>query len=271
MIMKIHHIPYALCVLLLVLLLAGCGVKTTTRIDSALTLDTASFTAPVSHAPSANDNGTRDLDFMKVDDPWEPMNRSIYRFNAGFDEYVFLPGVAVYEAVLPDPVEKGIHNFIQNANELPILVNCLLQGKIEKSAITLSRFLVNSTVGLGGVMDVASKNKNYPRQKEDVGQTLGTWGFGNGPYFVMPILGPSNVRDTIGFGGDFVLLLYQMRYFYDLVGIEETTTVAIAELLVRGLDLRAHQPFRYYGTGSPFEYEMVRFIYTKKRELDISR
>lgn len=264
-----RHIVSLCALLLLTLSAAGCGVKAVTYEDPALMLANPGFTAPVSRELDVN--ATHDIEFMEVDDPWEPMNRSLYRFNAGFDEYVFLPGVAAYEAVLPDPVEEGIHNFIQNANELPTLLNCLLQGKMKKGAITLSRFLVNSTVGIGGLMDLASKNENYPLQKEDVGQTLGVWGVGNGPYFVCPIMGPSNLRDTVGMGGDFLLLLYQMRYFYDLAGIENTTAVAITELLLRALDLRAHEPFRYYGTGSPFEYEMVRFIYTKKRELEISR
>lgn len=257
--------------LALLLMLCACGAATSVRIDPALTLEKPGFKAPVSRAPSLDSNATKPLQFMEVYDPWEPMNRSIYEFNAGFDKYVMLPATGAYEAVLPDPVLEGVSNVIQNANELPTLVNCLLQGKFEKSAITLTRFIINSTFGLLGVIDLASDSEDLPLQKEDVGQTLGVWGFGNGPYFVMPILGPSNVRDTVGFGGDLLLLFLEMHYSYQLLGIEETQSVAIAELLIRGLNKRANEPFRYHGTGSPFEYEMIRFIYTKKRELDISQ
>ena len=118
-------------------------------------------------------------------------------------------------------------------------------------------------------MDLASENPNYALQKEDFGQTLGVWGFGDGPYFVMPIFGPSNVRDTVGFGGDFMLVLIQMKHMYRLLGVNNPQTVGYAELAIRALNRRSNTAFRYHETGSPFEYEMIRFIYTKKRELDI--
>jgi len=251
---------------------AACGVATTTRIDPALTLESTGFQAPVSHAPDPDKPETmRDIEFMEVYDPWEPMNRSFYDFNAGFDSYVFLPATTVYETVFPSPVRKGVSNFVQNANEVPTFVNCFLQGKIEKGAVTFSRFFINSTFGVFGFMDLASNNKSLKLQKEDVGQTLGAWGVGNGPYFVMPILGPSNVRDTVGFGGDLLLVLMQMKYAYRILGVKNTRTVAITELLIRAINKRSNEPFRYHSTGSPYEYEMVRFIYTKRRELDIER
>nr|WP_321512906.1 VacJ family lipoprotein [uncultured Pseudodesulfovibrio sp.] len=256
------------CILVfsLLSLLGACGAATTTHVDPALTLPVSKFQTTANHWPKASQHG---LNFMEVNDPWEPLNRHLYDFNAGFDEYFMLPVTSGYEAVLPSPIRSGISNLIQNVNELPTLVNCMLQGKIEKSAITSSRFLINSTFGLAGIMDLASDNPNFTLQKEDFGQTLGVWGFGNGPYFVMPIFGPSNVRDTFGFGGDFMLVLLQMKHTYRLLGVNNPQTVGYAELALRALNRRSNTAFRYHGTGSPFEYEMIRFIYTKKRELDI--
>lgn len=256
------------CILVFALLsfLGACGAATTTHIEPALDLPVSKFQTTANHWPEARQH---DLKFMEVYDPWEPMNRHLYNFNAGFDEHFMLPVTSGYEAVLPSPVRSGVSNFIQNVNELPTLVNCILQGKIEKSAITSSRFLINSTLGIAGIMDLASENPNYALQKEDFGQTLGVWGFGDGPYFVMPIFGPSNVRDTVGFGGDFMLVLIQMKHMYRLLGVNNPQTVGYAELAIRALNRRSNTAFRYHETGSPFEYEMIRFIYTKKRELDI--
>lgn len=272
MINRIHTLLIISVQLSLLLVMGACGVTTTARIDPALTLENPGFQTSVSHAPDPDDTDTiRDIEFMEVYDPWEPMNRSLYNFNAGFDDYVFLPVTNAYETVLPVPVRSGVSNFIQNANEVPTFVNCLLQGRIEKSAITFSRFAINSTFGVLGVMDLASNNEDLQLQKEDVGQTLGRWGVGNGPYFVMPILGPSNLRDTVGFGGDLLLVLYQMKYAYKILGVKNTKTLAITELLIRSINKRSNEPFRYHSTGSPFEYEMIRFIYTKRRELDVER
>ncbi|QGY42018.1 VacJ family lipoprotein [Pseudodesulfovibrio cashew] len=226
------------------------------------------FKAPVKRYGTEGDDS---LDFLKVYDPWEPLNRNIYVFNALFDNYLMLPATRTYEFILPQPVRTGVKNVISNANEVPTLINCLLQGKLTKSAITTSRLLINTTFGLLGVFDPASGAENLQRQDEDVGQTLGVWGMGAGPYFVMPFMGPSNVRDTLGFGGDTLLVYLQMMYVYDKLGVSDFRSVAYTELVVRLLNKRSNIKFTYYETGSPFEYELVRFIYTKKRELDIER
>lgn len=266
---RLPAIGLALAVLLSAL--AGCGASVTRMADPDLTLPPSKFHTEVNRWPDTV--GSSAFAVMDVYDPWEPMNRNLYSFNAGFDDYVFLPATRTYEAVVPPPLRTGVHNFITNANEVRTLLNSLLQGKMKKCGITASRLLINSTFGVLGLWDPASRNPKLKRQEEDFGQTLGVWGFGNGPYFVMPFLGPSNVRDTVGFGGDFMLLWWQMHTFYQTVGIDEakTMTWAITELVLRSLDLRSNTPFRYYKTGSPFEYELVRFIYTKKRELDIQK
>ena len=259
--------PWALLAVLLGL--AGCGASLQTRVAPDLGLEPGDFRTEVNHWPDTC--GSSGFAVLDVYDPWEPLNRNIYEFNAGFDTYVFLPATRAYETVLPSPVRSGVTNVIRNLNEFGVLVNCVLQGKMEKSAITTSRFLINTTFGLGGLMDVASNNPDLQRQSEDFGQTLGFWGVGNGPYFVMPFLGPSNLRDTVGFGGDFLLLWWEMKTLYANLGVDDDWTWTTAELVIRALNLRANTPFRYHETGSPFEYELVRFVYTKKRELDIRK
>ena len=144
-------ITQAALLIALLLLLGACGAATSTMIDPALNLPSTNFQTTVNHWPEVHKSN---IDFMAVYDPWEPMNRHLYSFNAGMDEYFLLPVTTGYETVLPSPVRSGISNFIQNANEIPTLVNCLLQGKMEKSAITTSRFFINSTFGIAGLMDL---------------------------------------------------------------------------------------------------------------------
>jgi len=196
-------------------------------------------------------------------DPLEGMNRTIYRFNYYFDRYIFLPGIAAYQYVTPDPVEKGIHNFFRNLTDISTLINSILQLNLEKTMNTTTRLAVNSTVGLLGFIDVAS---DVPRKDEDFGQTLGYWGVGNGPYLVLPILGPSNLRDGVGYGVDWGIRRELWRRATDLETWQEW-----ARDILWSVDTRAHIAFRYYETGSPFEYDMVRMLYTTKRKLDIER
>ncbi len=138
---------------------------------------------------------------VAVYDPLERFNRSMYNFNTVFDCYVFLPVVSGYEYVTPDMVEAGVSNFFSNLSEIKYLVNNLLQGEFADSGITLGRFVINSTVGVLGVWDPSTKMGLFKRD-EDFGQTLGKWGVGNGPYLVLPIFGPSSLRDAGGLAFD---------------------------------------------------------------------
>jgi phospholipid-binding lipoprotein MlaA len=196
-------------------------------------------------------------------DPLEGVNRTIYRFNYHFDRYIFLPAVATYQYITPDPVEKGIHNFFRNMTDISTLINSILQLSPEKTMQTTARLMINSTVGLLGFIDVAS---DIPRRDEDFGQTLGYWGVGNGPYLVLPILGPSNLRDGIGYGVDLGIRNELWRRATNLETWQEWTRD-----ILWAIDTRAHIGFRYYETGSPFEYEMIRMLYTTMRQLDIER
>jgi phospholipid-binding lipoprotein MlaA len=201
----------------------------------------------------------------EIPDPWEGFNRTMYRFNYRFDKYVFLPAVRVYETVLPDFAEEGIHNFFNNIRDITTLINSILQLSADKTAITTQRLMWNTTVGLFGLFDVASKLE-LSRQQEDFGQTLGHWGVGTGPYLVLPIYGPSNVRDTTGLLTDTVVMST-----IDPLNLDGHPQRQIAYYTLYPLDMRAHIPFRYYETGSPFEYELVRMLYTTKRKMDIEK
>jgi phospholipid-binding lipoprotein MlaA len=201
----------------------------------------------------------------EVYDPWEGFNRSIYRFNYRFDKYVFLPAVNGYKAITPDVAEKGIHNFFNNLKDLVTLINTILQARPDKAAQTLTRIIWNTTLGLAGFIDVATALE-VPRPEEDFGQTLGYWGVGNGPYLVLPIYGPSSLRDGIGLGVDLTLATVIRNQVVDL-----NTWQALAFGGLNAIDTRAHIPFRYYETGSAFEYDMVRWLYATKRELDIEK
>jgi phospholipid-binding lipoprotein MlaA len=136
-------------------------------------------------------------------DPLEPYNRAVYRFNTDFDNAFMRPLAKGYRYVTPEPVNRGITNFFDNIEDVTSFVNNILQFKMSRAGSDLGRIFMNSTVGILGFFDVAT-NAGLPSYKEDFGQTLGYWGVPRGAYFMLPILGPSTLRDTVGVGGDLV-------------------------------------------------------------------
>jgi phospholipid-binding lipoprotein MlaA len=202
---------------------------------------------------------------LDVYDPLEGVNRRVYAFNYYFDKFLYLPVVGVYEFIMPDYVEERVSNFVDNVFEFNNFTNNLLQFKFKKTGITLARIVVNSTVGIGGLWDPAT-GWNMPTWKEDFGQTLGYHGLGHGPFIVLPLLGPSNLRDTTGTVTDSVT--------FTLVGPPAWVDDDDVTLIFNGvaaIDKRHQKKFRYYQTGSPFEYEMVRMIYNTYREMEIAK
>ncbi len=129
-------------------------------------------------------------------DPWEPYNRSMFRFNDAVDNAVLKPVATTYRDVVPKPVRTGVSNFFGNLGDAWSFVNNVLQAKPEAALHSFWRVVINSTMGLGGVLDPATEMR-LQRHREDFGQTLGRWGVPTGPYFVLPILGPSTLRDTV--------------------------------------------------------------------------
>ncbi|MCD8338922.1 MAG: VacJ family lipoprotein [Burkholderiales bacterium] len=130
-------------------------------------------------------------------DPWEPVNRWTFGLNQGFDKVIFRPLAKGYEFIAPEPVRIGIRGIFRNTMEPANAVNSSLQGKVEQGILSLFRLVINSTVGVGGFFDVAAK-VDIPRKETDFGETLRVWGIPNGPYIIIPILGPSTLRDGLG-------------------------------------------------------------------------
>lgn len=136
-----------------------------------------------------------------VYDPFEGFNRGVFAFNNSVDKAVLKPVADGYRAVTNEPVRQGVSNFLTNLNQPVVFANTVLQGKPEAALDTFGRFLVNTTVGIGGIFDPATA-AGVPEYDEDFGQTLGKWGVPPGPYLMAPFFGPTNLRDTIGGGFD---------------------------------------------------------------------
>jgi phospholipid-binding lipoprotein MlaA len=200
---------------------------------------------------------------LEVYDPLEGWNRRVYKFNAQADRYVLLPVVDAYKLTVPRIFRERISDFFTNLKTPIIFANELLQLKFSDALATALRFGANTTFGMFGFLDVATP-MGLPKYQEDFGQTLGFWGVGAGGYLMLPILGPSNYRDATGTGVDVAA-----SSAMDPLGALSLDSARPAFLTVNVVDARYQQPFRYFQTGSPFEYLLVRFAYTKKREIEI--
>lgn len=131
-------------------------------------------------------------------DPYEPFNRAVYRFNDALDVALLKPVATGYAKIVPGPIRTCVSNVFGNLGDLWSAVNSVLQGKGGQGANTVMRFAVNTGFGFGGCIDIASEIDGLQRQREDFGQTLGKWGIASGPYLVLPVFGPSTVRDGLG-------------------------------------------------------------------------
>ena len=200
-----------------------------------------------------------------VYDPAEGTNKYIYKFNAELDAYVLIPIVDAYTYITPEFLRKRVGDFFLNVGEITNFTNAVLQVSPEKAATTLGRFAINTTAGLLGTFDVATEMGLHRRQ-EDFGQTLGVWGADAGPYVVLPFFGPSNVRDTIGTIVDFATLTFVIPH-----RVQNTTAYDVAVYGVQPVDMRYENQFRYFESGTPFEYEIVRYIASHSRELEIEK
>jgi phospholipid-binding lipoprotein MlaA len=132
--------------------------------------------------------------YVEANDPAEPTNRAFFAFNMYLDRYLIKPVATAYRDYLPDRVQDSVEDFLNNLRSPVIFLNDVLQGEGQRAAETFSRFLINSTIGLAGLLDVAPQ----PAHTEDFGQTLAVWGSGEGPYFVLPLFGPAPPRDVVG-------------------------------------------------------------------------
>lgn len=163
------------------------------------------------------------------EDPWEGFNRRIFAFNDVLDRYALKPVATGYRTVTPDPVQTGVGNFFANLGEVRTAINSLLQGKPSNAGLATSRFLINSTVGVGGLLDYATLME-VTADDEDFGQTLAAWGWADSRYLVLPLLGPSTLRDTTGLPAD--MAAYPPTYIDD-----DATRVGLTALNI--VDTRA--------------------------------
>jgi phospholipid-binding lipoprotein MlaA len=204
-------------------------------------------------------------------DPFETLNRHIFEFNDAMDAGVIRPIAVSYRQTVPAPVRTGIRNALNNLGEPVVFANNLLQFRLYDAGHTLMRFYLNSTVGLAGVFDVATP-AGIAQREGDFGQTLYTAGIGDGPFLMLPLLGPSNVRDTIGRGVD---------SFIDPVGLATgqalpataATGAGIGRTVVRGIDLRAEniETLDALRAGSLDYYARLRSVVEQRRNAQLGR
>jgi phospholipid-binding lipoprotein MlaA len=205
---------------------------------------------------------TQDIQAEDANDPFEGGNRVMFDVNQVLDEVLLRPVAVAYRAVLPDFAQDGVRNFMNNLNSPVIFANDVLQGEGDRAGTTLLRFGINSTIGIGGLIDVA-KELDLPYHDEDFGQTLGTWGAGEGPYFYFLVMGPSNVRDFTGFVVD--------RAFDPLTyvnwGDDELEYVPLGRTVLNVIDLRARniETLDEIERASVDYYASIRSLYRQSR------
>jgi phospholipid-binding lipoprotein MlaA len=198
-------------------------------------------------------------------DPFENTNREIFKFNQQVDRMVLVPVAKAYRAALPEPVRDSIHNILRNLDSPVVFANDVLQGRADLASDTLGRFLANSTLGVGGMFDVATA-AHVPYHSNDLGITFAVWGVGEGPYLMLPILGPSDVRDAIGEAGD---------SYGDPANIVATNNhllwATFARVGVQGVDARARniETLNDIERTSLDYYATIRSLYRQRRAAEI--
>lgn len=193
------------------------------------------------------------------DDPWENWNRGVYKFNKAVDK-VAKPIAKGYKFVTPDVVESGISNIFDNLGDIPNMLNNLFQGNFLDSLSDLGRFAINSTVGLAGIWDPASK-MGLEKHDEDFGQTLGAWGVAPGPYVMLPFLGPSTFRDTIAIPAD-----SEMDLINQIDHIRTRNQIKFLQLVERRADLLT---FEQQLKDAIDEYAFIRDVYLQNRQFKV--
>ncbi|MGZ8214965.1 MAG: MlaA family lipoprotein [Methylosarcina sp.] len=200
----------------------------------------------------------------KQADSLEGWNRGTYSFNDTLDKAVVKPIAKGYRKVTPQPVNDSISNFFSNINDIGITVNDLLQLKLLQGGMDLSRFLINTTVGVGGLFDVAKKI-NLPKHNEDFGQTLGFWGVPSGTYLVLPFFGPSSPRDTVGLVGDALLNpLTYVSVFGGAAANIATTGSKVLEVTDTRSDILSSE--KVLDEAAVDRYDFIKNAYMQQRE-----
>ncbi|MCB6183673.1 VacJ family lipoprotein [Leeia sp. TBRC 13508] len=194
-------------------------------------------------------------------DPLEPINRQVYRFNSGVDALVLRPLASGYAKITPSPIKTGIHNFFSNIDDVLVGGNNFLQGNAKNGFSDVARIVVNTTIGVVGLIDVASK-MGLEKHDADLGQTLGKWGVGSGAYLVLPFFGSTTLRDTSNIVADVAL--------YNNISKEASTRDKLLPFKV--LDVRAQLlgVESFVDAGGSDEYAFTRSVYLQGRESKIT-
>ena len=224
---------------------------------------TASVGVETAQAKTAIPNGTEE----DVNDPLEPLNRIIFEFNEGIQDAFLRPISKFYNENVNVTVRQGIGNFLKNLSAPVVIINEILQGEVERAMRTFSLALINSTLGIGGLADVAGELGMEGRD-EDFGQTLGVYGVGEGFYLVLPVFGPSNPRDVVG--------KFLVDSYFDPIGMAlddaDETTIIYSLAAMRGIDEYAGivDELNQVKNTSVDYYAAVRSLYRQKRKTEIS-
>jgi len=199
--------------------------------------------------------------YSSEDDPLEPINRAVFGFNEVIDNAVLEPVAKGYKYVTPDPVEDSITNFFNNLGEINTIINSTLQLKFDKTIESSGRLIINSTVGVFGLFDIAT-SIGIERHNEDFGQTLGHYGVPSGPYLVLPFFGPSSFRDAPGFFAD-IQMEKEISPVYTELHHEERQTIQATNVI----DTRANllQASKILDTAAKDKYIFLRESYLQKR------
>ena len=215
-------------------------------------------------APDPNDPEAV-AEYNEINDPLEPLNRGIFEFNRGVDTLFLRPAATFYKAMVPPPIQDLVGNFLNNLKTPVVLLNDVLQGEPERAGDTLARFAINTTVGVLGFGDPAT-DMGFADHSEDFGQTLGVWGTGEGPYLVLPILGPSNPRDAVG---KVVDVLTDPIWHY--AQNTDREYIPNQRLVAEGIDFRARnlEEINDLERTSLDYYAAVRSLYRQVRDSEI--
>jgi phospholipid-binding lipoprotein MlaA len=205
-------------------------------------------------------------EFRAVNDPVEPLNRGLYFVNDGIDTLVLRPAAEAYRIIIPPEFREAIRNVLGNLRTPIILVNDVLQGETQRAGVTLGRFVINTTIGVGGIWDRA-RDFGLLGHTEDFGQTLAVWGTPEGPYMFVPVLGPTNPRDLTGFGVD--IATNPLTW---IGGNDSWDAVVITRQVLISLDTREGliEPLDALREGSLDPYAALRSAYRQRRNREIS-
>ena len=248
------------------------GLSQRLKVVIAAFLLVGTLGACASNQQTAQLGGPEDPGWFGPDnDPLEFINRFTFAFNDALDTVLFQPAAATYRVILPKPVRNGIRNVLRNLNGPVILANDLLQLEWDRAGDTFMRFLINSTIGVAGIFDVAAE-WGYEYHDEDFGQTLGSWGVGEGFYLVLPLLGPSSARDTVGIVVDSYMdpWSYVLDYATKLSD-DDITYIMIGRRGLEGLDIRSRniETIESIKADAVEYYARIRTLYRQNRESEI--